>query len=255
MQGDFSFDERVARRYNAQRAHPPEVSQQIGAAIAELAVKGNVLEIGVGTGRIANPVAAAGCRVIGIDISLNMLNEVGENLRLLQGDMHRLPFPDNFFDAVLAVHVLHLSRDWQQVIREIARVLRPDGVLIQGDDWIDPQSAVGMLRNELRAQVMRAAPGMRPPAAGVSKAELLAELGGTQTEERIAAEWVKYVSPAERLEEIENRLDAESWALPADLFDEMYQQLRDFAANTWDDIDAKQPVTRRFVLKVTRGTW
>ncbi|NJL95296.1 MAG: hypothetical protein HC915_17040 [Anaerolineae bacterium] len=37
MNPNFDFDSRVAERYNQQRAHPPEVSRQIGVAIAQLA--------------------------------------------------------------------------------------------------------------------------------------------------------------------------------------------------------------------------
>ena len=64
MKFDFSFDKRVAKNYEAQRTHPPEVAQQIGEAIASLAgPSAHVLEIGVGTGRIARPVVAAGCHL------------------------------------------------------------------------------------------------------------------------------------------------------------------------------------------------
>ena len=263
MRFDFSFDQRVARQYEAQRAHPPEVSAQIGTAVARVAGAGaKVLEIGVGTGRIGWPVAAAGCHVVGFDISSDMLREVmrGErpssaSLSLLQADMHTMPFVDGMFDAVMAVHVLHLAKDWQKVVREIARVLHPGGVFIQGDDWIDPQSVVGRLRDELRLRAIAMSPNMRPPAAGVSKEQLLAELGGDEVTHVTAAEWVTWISPAERLEMVANKLDAESWFLPESIFAVLLQQLRDFAAETWPDLEEKQPVTRRFILKVTRGDW
>lgn len=261
--GNYAFDQRVAGRYNQQRAHPPEVAQAIGAGIAaEVGAGGRVLEIGIGTGRIAQPVRAAGCTVIGFDISGEMLQEAqslvggeGASLALLQADMHRLPFVAQGFDGVLAVHVLHLAKDWQAVIREAGRVLRPGGVFIQGDDWIDPQSVTGRLRDELRAWVIRTAPNMQPPAAGVSRAELLAELGGTTQGEVIAAEWTVEVSPAERLDAYANRLDAESWMLPPHMFDAALAHLRDFAAGIWTDLDTPQPVTRRFILKTARGDW
>lgn len=66
MTTDFSFDERIVNLYNRQRAHPPEVSQQIGEVIAsQVNAEQPLLEMGVGTGRIGWPVAAAGCDVIG----------------------------------------------------------------------------------------------------------------------------------------------------------------------------------------------
>lgn len=265
---DFAFDARVAGRYDAQRAHPPAVSQQIGAAIAAVAGPGaRVLEIGIGTGRIAWPVVAAGCRVVGFDISDKMLHEVfGQQraperpfasppLTLLQADMHHLPLRSRAFDAALAVHVLHLAEDWRRVLRETTRLLRPGGAFIQGDDWIDPQSVVGRLRDELRARALALSPQLRPPAAGISMAQFLAELGGGRVEEIVAAEWVAWISPNERLAAVAQRMDAESWFLPEALFTPLLAQLRAFATATWDDLDAKQAVTRRFVLKVTRGDW
>jgi ubiquinone/menaquinone biosynthesis C-methylase UbiE len=257
MQFDFSFDKRVAQRYNAQRAHPPAVSAEIGRAIAALTVpNARVLEIGVGTGRIAAPVVQAGCRVVGFDLSADMLGEVQQpNLTVFQGDMHALPLADDCFDAALAVHVLHLAHDWQRVLTATTRVLRPDGVFIQGDDWIDPDSVMGRLRDELRQRAIAMSPNMKPPAAGVSKKQFLAELGGTEQTECIAAEWETAISPAERLAMIENRMDNESWFLPEPLFNNLFTQLKAYAADTWTDLDKPQPVKRRFVLKITRGHW
>lgn len=262
MTENFSFDKRVAHLYNQQRAHPPEVARQIGEAITAQAGAGaQVLEIGVGTGRIAVPVAMAGCHVTGIDLSAEMLSEAvemgegGGSLRLARADMHHLPFCDDAFNGVTVVHVLHLAKDWQVVLREVGRVLRSDGAFIQGDDWIDPKSVVGMIRDELRRHVAKLSPGFVPPSAGVSRQQVLADLGGTETTELIAAEWTTYVSALDRLETVERRIDAESWILPDELFNTVLAHLREYAAAHWPDLEEKQPVTRRFVLKVTRGNW
>lgn len=253
----FSFDERVADRYNQQRKHPPDVSQQIGAAVvAQVDQTLPVLEIGIGTGRIAHPAAAAGCHITGIDLSPQMLQQVNrKNVTALQADMHHLPFPADRFGGVLAVHVLHLAGDWQRVLREISRVLRPDGVLIQGADWIDPESCVGMLRDELRRHAVRLDPALMPPAAGISRGEYLMQLGAENTETQIAAEWVTQVSPNERLEAIEQRVDAESWILSDAIFEKMLAHLRDYAAQHWHHLDAPQTVIRRFILTISRGNW
>lgn len=259
---DFSFDRRVAKQYEAQRTHPPEVARQIGEAVAAQAGgTAQVLEIGIGTGRIARPVVAAGCRVIGFDLSWEMLAELERpspahlTLPILQADMHHLPFASRRFDAVMAVHVLHLATDWHRVLREAARVLRPGGVFIQGDDWIDPESVTGRLRDELRRQAMALSPNTRPPAAGIGKEQFLAELGGTEMAELVAAEWTTWLSPNERLEAIQNRMDAESWFFPEPVFNLLFEKLQVYAAQCWPDLNEKQPVTRRFLLKVSRGNW
>lgn len=256
---DFSFDGRVAGRYRAQRAHPPAVAAAIGRAIVATATRDappHILEIGIGTGRIATPAAQAGARVTGFDLSADMLAELPQpsapGLTAFQADMHTLPLPDNTFDAVLVVHVLHLARDWQAVLREAVRVLKPGGALIQGDDWVDPQSVFARLRDELRRRALAYFPNAMPPSAGVSKQALLTEMGGGAPEETVAAEWVTPLSPAERLAQIDNRMDNESWFLPQPIFEQLTGELHAFARETWPDLDKPLPVTRRFLLKTTR---
>lgn len=266
FKADFAFDDRVARHYNTQRAHPPEVAARIGSAIAAQAggAGAHVVEIGVGTGRIAWPVAEAGCQVVGFDISGAMLAETYANphslaararLTLLQADMHRIPLRDASMDAVLAVHVMHLAQDWQTMLREVARVLRSGGAFIEGNDWIDPQSVTGALRDELRAKVAALSPNFMPPAATAPRDAFMQQLGGGQVTELIAAEWTVWVAPNERLHAIESRADNESWILPPALFDTVVQHLRAYATERWADLDAPQAVTRRFLLKVTHGDW
>ena len=181
----------IASNYDSVRGHPPEVAEQIGRAIAAVAgTNARVLELGVGTGLIALPVAAAGCRVAGIDISAEMLRmarakEHGQALWLIQGAIEHLPFADGVFDATLAVHVLHLARDWRTALAEALRVLRPGGVFIQGRDWRDPQSCAGRLRSKLRETLIELLPGSRPPGAGAAVGQALAKLGATVEPEMV----------------------------------------------------------------------
>jgi len=211
----------------------------------------------MGTGRIARPVAEAGARVVGFDLSPQMLAEAAhaDGLHRLRADMHAFPFAGGMFDAVLAVHVLHLATDWEQVLAEAARVLRPGGAFIVGSDWVAPDGVIGALRAEMRRCVMELAPGMKPPSAGKSREAALQELGGTETQEVIAARWEEKLSPAARLRTIEERLDSESWILPDDVFEAVVPKLVSFAEARWGDIEKQQVVERRFVLSITRGAW
>lgn len=85
-----------------------------------------ILDIGTGTGRFAEYLNDAGFNVVGIDLSLSMMAKAREkNLRnLVQADAHRLPFRDGTFDGAIMIHVLHLVRDWVQVVHEVGRVTR-----------------------------------------------------------------------------------------------------------------------------------
>lgn len=256
---EISFD-KVAPVYDAQRAHPPEVAAQVGAALVALVSPGTpVLELGVGTGRIAIPAAAAGAAVTGIDVSREMLRvaaaraaDAGVCLNLALADAQALPFGDRSFAAAMAVHVLHLLPDWRAALAELARVLGPGGLLIQGADWRDPDSCVGLLRGRLRMAVIELQPGSRPPGAGAAVAQALARLGGVTGDTRVAARWTRPTSPAEVIAGMAARIDAETWALPDELLRACVERVRAWAERQWADLAATQEVEQRFHLTVTR---
>lgn len=256
---DISFDS-VASVYDAQRAHPPAVAAQIGRALAELAPPGApLLELGVGTGRIAIPAAAAGARVVGLDVSRPMLAvaaaraaAAGVRLALIQGDAQHLPFGERSFGVALAVHVLHLIPDWRAALGELARVLGPGGLLVQGADWRDPDSCVGLLRGRLRMAVMELLPGSRPPGAGAAVAQALGRLGASTGEPTVVARWSRPLSPAEVLAGMAARIDAETWVLPDDLLQAALGRVRAWAEQQWPQLDTPQEVEHRFTLTVSR---
>ena len=98
-----------------------------------------VLDVGCGVG-IA-PVFLAkqfGCRVTGIDITPLMLQRareralregVSELVNFRVADMHALPFEDNAFASAIAESVITFSSDKVGVLNELARVVRPGGVV------------------------------------------------------------------------------------------------------------------------------
>jgi len=117
------FD-RMAGTYDALRPSPPP--QVIEALAEELSDCSLVLEVGVGTGRLAVPLLERGFRMVGIDLSRKML-DVGRAKGLshvVVGDVCHLPFRQKAFDAVLAVHVLHLVRNWPALLSEVRRVTK-----------------------------------------------------------------------------------------------------------------------------------
>lgn len=255
----FSFD-KLASVYDAQRAHPPEVAAQVGAALVALVGRGApMLELGVGTGRIAIPTAAAGGFVIGLDVSPEMLAVAAERaaaaglaLDLVRGDAQALPFADGLFRAALAVHVLHLLPDWRAALAEVVRVLAPGGMLIQGNDWRDPDSCVGLLRGRLRIAAVELLPGSRPPGAGAAVAQALARHGGVTAQPLVAARWTRALSPAEVIAGMAARVDSETWVLPEELLVAAMANVRAWAEQQWDDLERPQEVEHRFELTVTR---
>lgn len=135
------FD-RAADYYDATRGLPPDVEDAVAGtfvAAGGLGPASRVLEIGIGTGRIALPLARRVDRVCGVDLSAPMLAKGVEKrgalpVHFVRGDAAQLPYPDRSADAAIAVHVFHLIAAWRQGLAEIARVLRHDGLLLHGAD-------------------------------------------------------------------------------------------------------------------------
>ena len=95
--------------------------------------KGLVLDAAGGTARLAIPIAKKGLDVVIIDISEGMLKIAKEKIReqnlenritLEQGDIHKIDYPDNHFDFVLAQGIEYCP-DLEKVVAELARVLKP----------------------------------------------------------------------------------------------------------------------------------
>jgi ubiquinone/menaquinone biosynthesis C-methylase UbiE len=105
--------------------------------------RGDVLELGCGTGRVALPLARAGIDVVGVDRSGQMLARAGRRaarvnrarhggVRLVRADIRTLPFADGSFGMVLAPYGILQSllrdRDVSATIASAARVLRRGGL-------------------------------------------------------------------------------------------------------------------------------
>ena len=99
---------------------------------------GRVLEVGVGTG-LALPLYGPGVEVTGIDFSEEMLAKAEAKVAelglsrvaaLRQMDARALDFPDAAFDGVAAMHILSVVPEPERVMAEIARVLKPGGMVV-----------------------------------------------------------------------------------------------------------------------------
>jgi len=103
----------------------PETIEKLGEALRSRGVR-KILEVGVGTGRVAVPLQALGFDVTGLDASVKMLARASAKglARTLRGNAYRLPFFDQSFDAGLFVHVLHLLEDVPGALAEASRVAR-----------------------------------------------------------------------------------------------------------------------------------
>jgi predicted TPR repeat methyltransferase len=158
----------VAERYDAwARSYDDDLaawSYQAPARVAEAVVArhptaGSVLDVGCGTGLVGRELRARGFagRLLGLDLSaasLGIARESGGYDSLEEADLQqRLPLPDDAVDAVVCVGVMTYLPEVEAVWRELARVARPDGIVVvtqREDLWHERgcQGVVDRLRDE-----------------------------------------------------------------------------------------------------------
>jgi SAM-dependent methyltransferase len=134
------FGEGVAERYDEAEAEmfDPAVVEPAVDFLAELAGDGPALELGIGTGRIALPLARRGIRVHGIDLSEAMLARLrakpgAEQIGLTVGDFATTSVEERFSVAYLVFNtIMNLTTQDEQVasFQNVAGHLMPGGSFV-----------------------------------------------------------------------------------------------------------------------------
>ncbi len=129
-----------------------------------------VLEVCIGTGAnlpfIAQRIGPTG-KIYGIDISEGMLAQAQKKLaaipcpvKLRWGNAEELPYPNDYFDAVLHLGAMNFITDRKKAIDEMVRVAKPGAKIAFSDETIAPD---GLLRSLLSRFVLALIPRLRPP--------------------------------------------------------------------------------------------
>src|ERR671919_1727387 len=134
------FGERVAARFDERYAYQadPAVVDPIVSFLAELAREGTALELGIGTGRIALPLARRGIRVHGIELSDAMVARLrakpgAEQIGVTIGDFATTTVAGTFSVAyVVANTIMNLTTQEEQVacFENVAAHLQPGGCFV-----------------------------------------------------------------------------------------------------------------------------
>jgi SAM-dependent methyltransferase len=121
----FDYDAYIAQTV-------PERLQTIDAPLLKQCADGKmILEIGCGTARLKKSVEECGSQYIGLDPSLQLLQQGaarGKN-SLIRGVGEYLPFPDNSFDTIIGGYCSFRYIRLEQLYPECARLLKPGGIL------------------------------------------------------------------------------------------------------------------------------
>ena len=96
-----------------------------------------ILDLGCGPGVFSQALKDRypNAHIIMLDFALEMLvaaknQNAGTNQRLVNADMHALPFANLQFDLIFANQALHWTSSWDYLLRELNRVLSPGGCLM-----------------------------------------------------------------------------------------------------------------------------
>ena len=140
MHDNGIFSGEVAERYDADSAEmlTPEVLGPTVDFLADLAGDGRALELAIGTGRVALPLAERGSRVAGIEISQDMVAELrkkpgGGDIEVVIGDMTTATVNGDFRLVYLVFNTIGNLNDQQaqvECFRNAARHLEPGGSFV-----------------------------------------------------------------------------------------------------------------------------
>lgn len=120
------------------------VRQRFALEMVECAVPraSKVLDVGCGTGEMAATLMHSGYEVWGLDIAEPMIRHARHRCASNQfhvGDIERLPFADNTFDAVVCLGIIEYLDSDERALREIRRILKPGGsAVLSASNAISP---------------------------------------------------------------------------------------------------------------------
>jgi SAM-dependent methyltransferase len=208
----------------------------------ELAGRGRVLEIGVGTGILAGPLATRGLDVVGIDLSAAMLAKLvaktGGRPPVLRADATRLPFADAAFGAAYGRHVLHLISGWRTVVAELCRVVGHGVVLIDaggdGTAWLDLWEAMRAVVGPEADHV-----GLDLERDGVEQLDAAFAVAGGVPRPLPEITYLDTDTVADYIDEIERRSPSWTWRVPDDQLRAAIEAGRRWTLDRYDTLDVR----------------
>jgi ubiquinone/menaquinone biosynthesis C-methylase UbiE len=146
-----SYDKQKSRTWQSATGFQKDVLDEIVKHCSQNT--GNVIELGVGTGRVASVIIQKfGRVVVGVDVSPEMLRlakvkaEEGgyvDRIILMQGNIENLPFVDGVFGCGLVISAYHYIVKDKEAALEFHRIMRVGGRFIIGDLIVDDRDSQG----------------------------------------------------------------------------------------------------------------
>lgn len=253
-----SFD-RVAHLYDETRGLPEEVDRTVGRYIAsvlrEISEEPRLIEIGIGTGRMATPLAGLGVRVAGTDISPKMvavLRSKRTDIDVVYADAARPPFRAAAFDAALFVHILHLVPDQEATLRAALPLIKPRGVMILGFETYDGvrTKADDVMEAISRELIPNLTTGREGQQRNLQAFRAVAAETGAPVTHRVAATWRDAITARAILDSNANRHGSGSWEIGDDTMREILGRAEPQLIALFGDMDTPRDFNRTFELLI-----
>jgi SAM-dependent methyltransferase len=195
---------------------------------------------------MALPLHQAGIPMAGVDLSTPMMARIAAKagtsrppFPLAQADGTRLPIRDGAVGAAMVVHVLHLVRTWEDIVREMVRAVRPGGRIL-----VNLGGAHGINR-EVTDKFREFAPaanriGLTEP--GPLDA-LMAELGAGPPRLLERVEIPENVAPVDCLRRFETNQYSGTWRLSDEERTRAVELTRRWVYERWADPEIERPDT------------
>lgn len=161
--------DRIGTTYSATRRPDPRIERQIAEALGDA---GSVVNVGAGAGAYE----PRGLEVVAVEPSAVMIAQRAPGAApAVQASAEALPFPDDSFDAALAVLTMHHWSDWRAGIAELRRVARERVVMLTFDPaYISRYWLVLDYLPQIAVQDERRFPPLETVAEALGGAEIVA---------------------------------------------------------------------------------
>jgi SAM-dependent methyltransferase len=248
-QASVDFD-RAAEFYDATRGlADATMAQTVNLVAGELAGRGRVLEIGVGTGLLALPLSSRGVDVVGIDLSEPMLRQLIHKaggqvpFPVLRADATRLPFPADSFGGAYVRHVLHLIPRWKVAVEELCRVVHRGVVLVEaggdsGDGWSALFEAVDAAVGSVHGHV-----GLDMAGDGIAELDAAFIEAGATPRELPEIAYEDHDTIAAYVAEVERRSPSWTWRATDEQVRATAAAVRDHAMARYGTLDVRPDET------------
>ena len=240
-----SFD-RAAAYYDETRVTDDEALRTIVDLLTSVMPgRGPVIELGVGTGQIALPLAARGVAVTGLDLSAEMMAVLrskpgGDALPLIRGDATRLPVADGSLGGAYMRWVLHLIPDWMRVLRELDRTVGSGGtVAVEPGGFSGPFRETYLRYKEILGDAVVAV-GLTAVDRDHQLDEGFAVIGWALQDE-VPVMYERTTTLQEVFNEVPSKRWSWTWRVPDDELARATDEVRTWAKDRFGDLDRPIP--------------